>query len=334
MRRCSTFLLVPLSCALVACGSSDSNSDGGGSQSSATEQSTSSSASAGASKGQEGTVDEVKVTGAAGERPKVTFSSPMSFASTESSVVSGTGKGPKAKEGSTVTANYLLTNATTGKVVEESWKTGQTARLSMGSGLLPGLNKGLADAQAGQRILVTMAAADAFGDRGQGQNIKPGDSLVWVVDVTKVDPPKVVKPVKPTKDVPTLKTGGNGDPTGFQATSSSPKKLDKLGVWTLKEGDGPAVQAGQTIEVNYLGALYPDGKVFDQSYTRGQTASFPIGVGRVIPGWDQGLVGQKVGSRLVLTIPSNLAYGAAGSPQGGIPGNADLIFVVDIVGVQ
>jgi peptidylprolyl isomerase len=90
------------------------------------------------------------------------------------------------------------------------------------------------------------------------------------------------------------------------------------------------VKSGQTITAQYVGQIYPDGAVFDSSWQRGQSAQFPIGTGGVIKGWDQGLVGQKVGSRVILVVPSELGYGKAGKPP-TIPKNADLIFSVDIL---
>jgi FKBP-type peptidyl-prolyl cis-trans isomerase len=81
--------------------------------------------------------------------------------------------------------------------------------------------------------------------------------------------------------------------------------------------------------VQYTGATLANGKVFDSSWTDQGAFATPIGTGQVIPGWDQGLVGQTVGSRVLLSIPSNLAYGAKG--QGPIPANAPLVFVVDIL---
>lgn len=106
-----------------------------------------------------------------------------------------------------------------------------------------------------------------------------------------------------------------------------------LRVEILQQGDGAEVQAGQTIVVNYLGQVW-NGNVFDNSYDRGTTISFPIGVGVVIAGWDQSLVGQKIGTRLIVSVPSPLGYGDRGVPQAGIGGGATLVFVVDIVGVE
>ncbi|MEU8226929.1 FKBP-type peptidyl-prolyl cis-trans isomerase [Kribbella sp. NPDC048915] len=99
----------------------------------------------------------------------------------------------------------------------------------------------------------------------------------------------------------------------------------------LKEGDGPVVKKGELLTANYLGQIWRDGKVFDNSYDRGAPSSFPIGVGGVISGWDEGLVGKKIGSRVMLSIPSDKGYKETGNEQAGIKGDDTLIFVVDLV---
>ncbi|WP_129338047.1 FKBP-type peptidyl-prolyl cis-trans isomerase [Cellulomonas endophytica] len=106
-----------------------------------------------------------------------------------------------------------------------------------------------------------------------------------------------------------------------------------LQVVVLSRGDGELVEAGDEIEVHYLGQSW-NGSVFDNSYDRGSSISFPIGVGSVIAGWDEGLVGQQVGSRVLLSIPSHLGYGDRGVPQAGIKGGDTLVFVVDVVGTS
>jgi len=106
-----------------------------------------------------------------------------------------------------------------------------------------------------------------------------------------------------------------------------------LVVEVLERGEGAIVEAGQTIEVNYLGQVW-NGSIFDTSYDRGATIEFPIGVGVVIAGWDSGLVGQQIGSRLLISIPPHEGYGPNGVPQAGIGGDDVLVFVVDIVGAK
>jgi peptidylprolyl isomerase len=97
-------------------------------------------------------------------------------------------------------------------------------------------------------------------------------------------------------------------------------------------GTGPEAKPGQSVTVNYVGALYSTGKVFDASWKRHEPFAFMLGKGQVITGWDQGIAGMKVGGRRELIIPAPLAYGAKGSPP-AIPPNAALVFVVDLLAV-
>ena len=98
----------------------------------------------------------------------------------------------------------------------------------------------------------------------------------------------------------------------------------------LKTGTGAAAKSGDQVSVQYIGVLYDNGSKFDSSYDHGQPFSFKLGGGQVIPGWDQGVAGMKVGGRRELIIPPSLAYGAQGQPP-TIPPNATLVFVIDLV---
>lgn len=111
---------------------------------------------------------------------------------------------------------------------------------------------------------------------------------------------------------------------------------EDLAVVVLEQGVGAEVEAGQSIEVHYLGQTWAagGGRVFDNSYDRGSSISFPIGVGAVIAGWDDALVGQQIGSRVLVSIPPHLGYGHRGMPAAGIAGTDTLVFVVDIVGAR
>jgi peptidylprolyl isomerase len=100
----------------------------------------------------------------------------------------------------------------------------------------------------------------------------------------------------------------------------------------IVEGTGASPRVGQTVVVHYTGTL-ENGKKFDSSLDRGQPAEFQIGVGRVIKGWDEGLMTMKVGGKRKLVIPAAIGYGARGRPP-DIPGNATLVFEVELVGLK
>ncbi|TGO04172.1 FKBP-type peptidyl-prolyl cis-trans isomerase [Serinibacter arcticus] len=107
----------------------------------------------------------------------------------------------------------------------------------------------------------------------------------------------------------------------------------ELAVVVLEQGTGEEVQAGQSIDVNYYGQVW-NGAMFDNSYDRGSSIQFPIGVGAVIAGWDDALVGKQIGSRVLVSIPPHLGYGDRGMPAAGIGGTDTLVFVVDILGAR
>ncbi len=107
----------------------------------------------------------------------------------------------------------------------------------------------------------------------------------------------------------------------------------ELEITDLTVGDGAEAGPGDSVRVHYVGVAYSTGEEFDASYNRGAPLDFPLGAGRVIKGWDDGVAGMKVGGRRRLVIPPQLAYGDRGA--GGVIGPGEtLIFVVDLVDVR
>jgi peptidylprolyl isomerase len=118
------------------------------------------------------------------------------------------------------------------------------------------------------------------------------------------------------------------EPTIVVPKGPAPKTLQTKEIVT---GTGTEAVAGDSVTVNYVGALYSNGKVFDASWKRNEPFTFTLGKGQVIPGWDKGVAGMKVGGRRELIIPAELAYGKAGHPP-TIPPSSPLIFIVDLLG--
>lgn len=122
----------------------------------------------------------------------------------------------------------------------------------------------------------------------------------------------------------------NGQAT--QKTTNNPQMVTSLQSTDETVGTGAEAQNGDTVTVNYVGTL-TDSTKFDSSYDRNQPFSFSLGAGQVIKGWDQGVLGMKVGGKRKLVIPASLGYGATGSPP-TIPANATLVFEIELLGVQ
>ncbi len=110
-------------------------------------------------------------------------------------------------------------------------------------------------------------------------------------------------------------------------TGAPPKKLEAK---ELEEGSGAEAKSGDKVTVQYVGVNYKNGKEFDSSWSRNEPFSFTLGAGEVIPGWDQGVEGMKVGGRRELIIPPELAYGETGAPP-AIGPNETLVFVIDLL---
>lgn len=111
------------------------------------------------------------------------------------------------------------------------------------------------------------------------------------------------------------------------------EQSSELGIQVIEEGTGPAAETGDAVDVHYTGTL-TDGTVFDSSVSRGVPFTFTLGEGRVIQGWELGVLGMKVGEKRTLTIPPELGYGAAGAGQGLIPPNATLMFDVELIAIN
>jgi peptidylprolyl isomerase len=202
------------------------------------------------------------------------------------------------------------------------------------SSLLKGMYDGLLGKKIGSRVLLVIPPEQGFGKDGSEElGVGPNDSIVFVFDLLDdftADAAASGTPVSVSDpSLPTVAEGDNGPaitiPTGVEPPADLVTQL-------LIQGDGAEVQTGQLLMVQYRGVIWRDGSEFDSSWKRGQPTSFPIGTGGVISGWDKGLVGQHVGSRVLLVVPPDEGYGANGQEQAGITGTDTLVFVVDILG--
>jgi FKBP-type peptidyl-prolyl cis-trans isomerase len=202
--------------------------------------------------------------------------------------------------------------------------------------LLPGLEKALLGQKVGSRVVAVMPPAEGFGSAGNPQeHIGADDSLVFVVDINSSFGTASV-PGRQTSDgggaLPTVTPAAAGSASGPAITiPGGVTPPATLQVKPLIRGTGPVVKQGQDIAVQYTGVIWRTGQVFGSSWQTKSPLTTSIGEGQVIKGWDTGLVGQTVGSRVLLVVPPADGYGSAGQSQVGINGTDTLVFVVDIL---
>src|SRR5215471_19060503 len=261
-------------------------------------------AGCGGSPAQSSTTSAVTVSGAFGKNPTIAIPAHKAAKTlTVKTVIHGTG--PVLGKTDAFVGNYAIYiwSGASHRLAQSSF-TMHEPTLFAGQ-LLPGLEKALIGQKMGSRVLAVIPPKDAFGPSG--------------------NPQVGIKGTAATGAAPTIKG----------PSSKPPAKLETK---VLVKGTGPAVKANQTVVVQYVGALWRTGKgngtVFDASWKRDQPFSFIIGKkpSQVIPGWDSGLVGQTVGSRVMLVIPPADGYGKTGNSQAGIKGTDTLVFVVDLLG--
>ena len=275
----------------------------------------------------------VKVDGEFGAVPTITFDKGLTVSTTERSVaISGTGAA--VADGDTVTINYSLYNGTTGLEIEKSEYTETSPipyPIDTSATNFVGLAKAIACTTVGTRIVAVIPNAEGFGDQAAQAGLGADDTLVFVIDVTSIAAKPLAEAtgttVEPLAGFPEV-VFTDGNPTVTIPAGDVPSKY---AIETLIQGDGEVVADGATVVVNYEGVNWNTGEVFDSSFDRGQAATFSTS--GVIQGFHDALVGQKVGSRVVVIIPSDLGYGDTGSGD-KIKGGDTLVFVVDILGIQ
>lgn len=280
--------------------------------------------------------DAVSVSGDFDVEPTVEFESPLSVDRTERTVVIEGEGDVKAEQGDTVIASYTVYNGTTGEQVDSTGfgEEGESVGFIVDEGqFLPGIVRALNCSVEGDRVVAVVPPADAFGENGLADlEIGAEDAMVFVIDVKEVteavDASADMKTVEPdAAGMPTVEFGDDGAPVVTFPEGDAPGSL-QLAI--LKQGNGDVVKEGDTVELNYTGINWTTGESFDSSWERGEAASFATDA--VIPGFGSALVGQAVGTQLVVVIPAEYGYGSNGNANAGIGGTDTIVFVVEILG--
>jgi peptidylprolyl isomerase len=258
-------------------------------------------------------LEAVVVDGAVGAEPTVTLPSTPFTVSAPVARLLDDGTGEEIEAGDMIDLDSVWVKGTDGTVDSSTWKNGKPEQVVVSDDALVAV---ISDLLVGNKVGTRFAFAVPAGDT----------TAVAVGEVVGKRPSRAVgTPVEPAAGLPAITLDDTGKPSIEPVDGDAPTELV---VQPLIEGDGPAVESGQTITVQYSGWLW-DGSPFDSSWDRGAPASFGIGVQQVITGWDEGLVGQKVGSQVLLVVPPDKAYGDV--ERDTIPAGSTLVFVVDIL---
>lgn len=264
-----------------------------------------------------------------GKHPSLTV--PKNFAVDQTTTkVLQAGKGAKAKSGDTLKVDYVAVNGRTGKEFDSSFKTGQpwTIQLTKAKAL-PGFLTALKGQRVGTRLIAAIPPIDGLASERPEIGLKKSDTMVVYFDIrSKLAMKASGKRQALPADVPEVVERG-GKPIGFRKTPSTPATLTASSAHVVIQGTGAKVPKDGTVVAHYLGQEFPDGAVFDQSWTRGAPATFPLS--SVVKCWKDLLPGVSVGSRVVLECTAADAYGD--NPPAGSqikPGEA-LLFVVDVL---
>ena len=257
--------------------------------------------------------------------PTAEFEAPLAIVGDGEGLVVSEGDGAEVADGGWALAQFTQWDATTGEIAGSTYDENAPQLFVVDDqSLAPALYEVLDGATVGSRLLLGLSTAGA-ADGSTG-------ALV-VLDVVDAGTSLRAEgdPVAPAEGLPTVTLAENGAPTITVPAGAVPPA--DLQVQTLLRGAGEQVSAGDTVVVEYTGALYADGTVFDTSWNRDVAGTGPaptaFSLDAVVEGWS-GLVGQTVGSQVLLVIPPALGYGD--QEQTGIPANSTLVFVVDILG--
>jgi len=320
MRRLLAIIVIPLlACLVIAgCGSSKPSASASSSSSSAANSNANASVTVA---GVFGTTPVVKI-------PKLAANNKL----TVKTVIQGTGA--TVTKADAMAANFVL-YFWDGKANTLKANTFTSNPTVIGGTMLPGLETALVGQKVGSRVLAVIPPAYGYGTAGNSQlGITGTTTLVFVIDVIKSYSNTASASGTQESDgggsLPTVTAHAGTAPT-LAITSNNPPSA--LVTKTLIKGSGPKLAKGQYVIAQYTGYIWRTKKVFDSSWTSGSPFGFVIGASpeQVISGWDSGLAGQTVGSRVMLVIPPKDAYGSTGASQAGITGSDTLVFVVDII---
>ncbi|WP_158676373.1 FKBP-type peptidyl-prolyl cis-trans isomerase [Tessaracoccus sp. OH4464_COT-324] len=259
------------------------------------------------------------------DKPEVQFAAPWAISSTTTKVLRPSANPQHLTQDSVVKLNYVGVNGTTGEIFDTSYDS--SPKVFPLSNVVPGFRLGLDKQAVGSRVLIGMPASDGYPQGNQSGSIKPGDSLLFVVDIISANFEGAMgEEQPPVEGMPQVSVGTDGPSVSLDTAKQPPEQLQ---VAPLIKGSGQPVTAESLLQVKYRSWVWSSGEQFEDSW-----APQSGRLSGLIEGWKQGLVGQTAGSRVLLVVPPALAYPEGRSTSPALQPGQTLVYVIDILDVQ
>ncbi len=280
----------------------------------------------------------VAASGTLGAAPKVSFPTPIIAAKPQNATVVA-GDGRELRTGDVVDVQASVYLGETGEFISGTeYKPEAPLRVTVGD-----KDNKIAEAmqcqRIGSRVATLLTIRDVFGDSplDPSLEIAADDTVILVTDIERGFLGRANGAPQPLESgLPAVVTAPDGTPGITLPNEDAPTDL-RIG--HLLRGGGPKIEEGDEVVVHYTGVLWETGEVFDSSWQRGAPASFQVQAmdssdeGGLVPGVARALLGQPVGSQVVVVVPPEFGYPAGQSPQ-GVPEGSTMVFVLDVLGIQ
>lgn len=269
-------------------------------------------------------LDGIKVTGRFGKQPKISFATPYYINETQSKAIIPS-NGAALTATSMASINYVGVDGRTGKTFDSSWTHGTSVTFSLAE-VIPGFTKGLTGQKVGSRVLIAMPGADGYDTMGGNPQagIEIGDTLVFVVDIVSASQSQPSgATVTPAAGLPTVTGDAASKPVVTIPKTAAPTAMKTQ---VLIKGTGAKITKNDTVYSRYVGYSWKTGQLIDDKFDTPESSP----LASTLPGLKSGLLGQTVGSRVMLVLPPKDGF-PQGSNNPPVEAGDTVVYVVDVL---